>query len=109
METTTKTVSFRLPGDKYTELASRAAAAGQSPGEAARDLALSALNQDSELHQLRLTVLDLQAEMRKTRVDLATIAEALLTTLKTDEGAKLSIAEAAAKARTWVDKHIRSH
>lgn len=109
MEKQTKTVAFRLAAEQYMELAGRATAAGQSPGEVARDLTLAGLNQDSELHQLRLTVLDLQAEVKKVRVDLAMVAEAVLSTLKTNDGTKLPAAEAASKARAWVDKHIRSH
>ena len=109
MEKQTKTVAFRLAPEQYNELAGRATALGQSPGEVARDLTLSALNQDSEIHQLRLTVLDLQAELKKVRVDMAMVAESLLTTLKTNDGTKLPAAEAASRARAWVDKHIRSH
>lgn len=109
MENQTKTVAFRLVAEQYNELAGRGAAVGQSPGEVARDITLAGLNQDSELHQLRLTVLDLQAELKKLRVDLATVAEAVLGTLKTNDGTKLPAAEAASKARVWVDQHIRSH
>lgn len=95
-ESTTQTVSFRLPAALARQLAARGAAQNLSPGECARRIVLEALS-DSANEQTREDLADLRHGLNRLREDLATATVALLV-----EAGNVDRAEAEA----WAEQNL---
>lgn len=89
-------VSFRLSSELHSKLEARAARAGQSAGLFVRELTTERLLEDES--QAKGWV-ELFAEMRRTRSDLALATEVILAVCSDDK-------DAPAKAKAWVRNNL---
>ena len=98
----TKPVSFRLDTESKLLIEKRAEQGGLKVSEFARKVVLDALNEESELAQLKMQMASTRQELKAIREDLAVAVKALLVTSSSEETVTPK------DAQRWVDMNMNS-